>query len=308
MALTPAGQYMLGLRLHSQLTLFSEKLQVVNTPMASFIRKLQVDYFGEDKPLGGDTLDWDRSRGGDFRCIAQALYSIAKYPSISSVGTVTQIDKWLHNPTRAVSRSKGKKKASDDDDDNDGDLMEDKHYVSDIHDTFRVFSQLVGDRDLCPLFLRSNWRVAPVEFIVICLLIFVEKDNLHMRALAEKVGLMRELVRQEHVDIRMNSRVAKTLLDFVRGLGPQLSKTSGTKRKLEDALPDGRQPKVQKSDQLSALSGAAVMPTPMPPPPRPLGLPDRPATQQDAKKSISGPPTPRPPPSEPAALRNGPSR
>ncbi|OAX36280.1 hypothetical protein K503DRAFT_802153 [Rhizopogon vinicolor AM-OR11-026] len=275
----------------------AEKLQVVNTPIASFIRKLQVEYFGEDKPLGGDTLDWDRSRGGDFRCIAHALYSIAKYPSISTVGTVAQIDTWLHNPTRAT-RSKNKKKASDDDD-----VMEDELYILCIHDTFRVFSQLVGDRDLCPLFLPSSWRVSPVEFIAICLLISIEKDKLKPRALAEKIGRMRELVREEHVDIRMNSRVAKTLLDFIKGL--QVANTSGTKRKLEeDALPDGRQPKAQKGDPLPAHSGAAVLPIPTLPPPRPSGVSDRLAAQQEAKKSISGPLTARLPPSAPAAQRN----
>jgi hypothetical protein len=306
MALTPAGQCMFGLCLHSQLTTFLEKLQVINTPMASFIRKLQVEYFGEDKLLGGNTLDWDRSRGGDFRCIAHTLYSIAKYPSIATVGTVVQIDKWLHNPTRGPSRSKSKKKASDDDED----LMEDELYLSRIQHTLRVLSQLVGDRDLCPLFIKSNWRVAPVEFIAICLLISVEKDKLPLRTLAEKIGRMREFVRKEHVDIRMNSRVAKTLLDFIKGIAPEVISTSGTKRKLEgDVFPESRQLKAQKVEPSLAPSGATVLPTPTPVPPRPSGLPDRPAAQQEAKKSILGPP-PRIPPSEPAALRNlvGPSR
>lgn len=306
MALTPAGQCMFGLCLHSQLTSFLEKLQVINTPMASFIRKLQVEYFGEDKLLGGNTLDWDRSRGGDFRCIAHTLYSIAKYPSIATVGTVVQIDKWLHNPTRGPSRSKSKKKASDDDED----LMEDELYLSRIQHTLRVLSQLVGDRDLCPLFIKSNWRVAPVEFIAICLLISVEKDKLPLRTLAEKIGRMREFVRKEHVDIRMNSRVAKTLLDFIKGIAPEVISTPGTKRKLEgDVFPESRQLKAQKVEPSLAPSGATVLPTPTPVPPRPSGLPDRPAAQQEAKKSILGPP-PRIPPSEPAALRNlvGPSR
>lgn len=299
MALTPAGGYKLGTRLSSQLTLFLEKLQVVNTPMASFIRKLQVEYFGQEKPLGGDTLDWDRARGGDFRCIAHALYVIAKYPHITSVGTILQIDKWLHKPTRG---SKGKKKAVDDDED----LMEDEQYITGIHDTFRVFSQLVGDHNLCHLFIKSSWRVAPVEFIAICLLISVEKDKLHLRGLAEKIMRMREFVRKEHVDIRMNSRVAKTLLGFILGIAPEVVKTSGTKRKLDDALPDSRQAKTQKS--LAGPSSDAVSATAIPPPPRPSGIPDRLAVQEDGKKSISGPPAPRPPPSGPAALRNVQSR
>ncbi|KAG1903461.1 uncharacterized protein F5891DRAFT_1212172 [Suillus fuscotomentosus] len=279
----------------------AEKLQVINTPMTSGWRR----------------LDWDRSRGGDFRCIAQALYCISKYPSLQSVGTVLQIEKWLHNPVR---RTKSKKKESDDDED----LTKDEIYLSCIHDTFRVFSQLVSDPELCSIFLQSGWRISPVEFITICLLISVEKDKLQLRALADKLARMREAVREEHVDIRMNARVAKTLLDFVKGIGPQVQNTSGMKRKLEEedvAVPPSTQRK--RTETLPVLSPTVgshnpihfVNPsmlgtgTSLPPPPRPTAIPDRLAALHDAKKSISNPTPPRIPPTAPAALRNaGPSR
>lgn len=299
------------------LILFLEKLQVINTPMSSFVRQLEVEYFGQDKPLGGDALDWDRSRGGDFRCIAQALYCISKYPSLQSVGTVLQIEKWLHNPVR---RTKSKKKESDDDED----LTKDEIYLSCIHDTFRVFSQLVSDPELCSIFLQSGWRISPVEFITICLLISVEKDKLQLRALADKLARMREAVREEHVDIRMNARVAKTLLDFVKGIGPQVQNTSGMKRKLEEedvAVPPSTQrkrtetlpvlsPTVGSHNQIHFVNPSMLgTPTSLPPPPRPTAIPDRLAALHDAKKSISNPTPPRIPPTAPAALRNaGPSR
>ncbi|KAG0708506.1 hypothetical protein DFH29DRAFT_794816 [Suillus ampliporus] len=307
----------------------AEKLQVVNTPMASFVRKVEVEYFGEESPLGGSALDWDRSRGGDFRCIAQALYCISKYPSLRSVGTVGQIDKWLHNPTRTVARAKGKKKANDDDDDDGEDLTKDELFLSCIHDTFRVFSQLVGDPGLCPIFLQSGWRVSPVEFIAICLLISVEKDKLQLRPLAEKLGRMREVVREEHVDIRMNGRVAKTLLDFVKGTGSQAPSTSGMKRKLEEGEeeevpPAIRPPKARKRFDTPPVPSPNTMgsynhihfvdpsmlsaPVPTPPPPRPSAIPDRLAALHNAKRTISNPASPRLPPTAPAALRHvGPS-
>ncbi|KAG1727764.1 uncharacterized protein EDB91DRAFT_886494 [Suillus paluster] len=301
----------------------AEKLQVVNTSMASFVRKVEAEYFTEGKPLGGRALDWDRSRGGDFRCIAQALYCISKYPSLNSVGTVGQIDKWLHNPTRTAARAKGKNKASDDGED----LTKDELFLALIHDTFRVFSQLVDDPDLSPIFLQSGWRISPVEFIVICLLISIEKDQLQLRALAEKLGRMREVVREEHVDIRMNGRVAKTLLDFIKGIGPVPS-TSGTKRKLEEGEEEeatlvSRQVKVRKRTETPPAPSPTMdsynqnhfvnpsmlsAPIPTPPPPRPV-IPDRMAALRDAKKFISIPAPPRPPPTAPAALRNmGPGR
>ena len=265
----PVGTF-LGTHLWFQLTVLSEKLQVVNTPMASFIRKILAEYFGEDKVLGSDMLDWDRARGSDFRCIAHVLYNIAKYPNVASMGTVVQIDKWLHTPTKSTSGKGRKKKTSGDDEE---DLAEDELYISHIHDTFRIFSQLVEDRSLRNVFIHPKWSVAPVEFVAICLLISVEKDKLQLRALAEKIMRMREVVRREHVDIRLNTYVSKTLLDFIRGVEPEVSNNSGMKRKLEDAPSESRQPKAQKGDPHPR---PVLPPTPIPPPPRPSGLPDKP--------------------------------
>ncbi|EGN97368.1 hypothetical protein SERLA73DRAFT_75064 [Serpula lacrymans var. lacrymans S7.3] len=208
----------------------AEKLQVLSTPMAAFVRSIQATYFATDSVLGEDTLNWDRSRGGDFRCIAQALYIIAKFPHQNSVGTMPQLEKWLTKPTSGPATKKAKSKKSDEDYEDEVDLSEDSAFLERIHDTFRVLSHLVDDKSLSRVFLKKEWKVSPVEFITICLLIAVHKEELSSRELADKIGEMRAHVRQEHVDIRMNGRVSKTLLDFVKGIkvgGP----TQAQKRK-----------------------------------------------------------------------------
>ena len=294
----------------------SEKLQVLNTPMSSFVRKLQSEYLKPGSPLDGEGFDWDRSRGGDFRCITQALYIIAKYPSSSSIGAIVQLEKWLHNPTtKPYARNKGKKKT---DDDTGEDLASDDAFLERVHSTFGTFSQLVGDAALSPHLLKPEWRVSPIEFVMMCLLISVTKDTLKLPELAMQVGEMRVRVRQEHMDIRMNARVAKTMFDFVKECSdatslpesPKNGKGNGNggrpkrKREEEEVVIPGKKEKELKRDEGAVPSPSQVLSpvSSIPPPPRP----DRLFALKEARKSIGiAPPriTPPKPPSTPAAMR-----
>ncbi|KIJ19316.1 hypothetical protein PAXINDRAFT_166560 [Paxillus involutus ATCC 200175] len=283
----------------------AEKLQVLSTPMAAFVRKLQSQYLDADSPLGGDALDWDRSRGGDFRCITQALYIIARFPSAATIGAVAQLEKWLHTPSaKAKASGKGKNKATDDDDDDD--LSKDEIFIDRIHGTFRLLSQLVGDASLRPLFLKPEWRVSPVEFVMMCLLASVDKDNLKPREIATKIGDMRDRVRSEHVDIRMNARVAKTLFEFIKGNPPpspseQGDAKSGQKRKREeddDGAEQSRKGKDRKDGEGSSTPTRSQ--TSVLPPPRPDRMGLKEAMKDIPALRVSAP---KVPPTGPAALR-----
>ncbi|KAI6144179.1 hypothetical protein BKA82DRAFT_4175186 [Pisolithus tinctorius] len=242
-----------------------EKLQVINSPMASFVRSIQTQYLESSGPLAGDELDWDRSRGGDFRCITQALYLISKYPRQASLASVLQLEKWLHNPTSQPAR-----KASDEDAQHEEeDLSKDSSFLEKIHSTFRTFSQLVGNDTLRPLFLKDDWRVAPIEFVMMCLLISVEKDKLPLREIAEGIGEMRVKTRAEHTDIRSNARVAKTMFDFIGGRCQVNGGTSGSKRKrgLSADEDDESQRKI-KEQKPDAVAASTARSSRVPPPPR----------------------------------------
>ncbi|KAL4071897.1 hypothetical protein V8B97DRAFT_1942097 [Scleroderma yunnanense] len=249
----------------------AEKLQVINSPMASFVRTLQTQYL-ESGGLSGDELDWDHSRGGDFRCLTQALYLISKYPQQMSVGSIQQLEKWLLNPTARPTRkkkSKGRKSSSDDgENEGDPDLSQDTSFLEKIHSTFQTFAQLVTDSALRPLFLKEQWRVAPIEFVMMCLLISVEKDTLPLKVMAEKMGEMRMITRAEHLDIRTNSRVAKTMFDFIsRGTETKRS-VNGTKRKRGVSGDDDELQRKNKDPKVVGDATATASPR-MPPPPRP---------------------------------------
>jgi hypothetical protein len=77
--------------------------------------------------------------------------------------------------------------------------------------------ELVRDAHLNKPF-RTPAKVAPIEFVFIGLLVAVHMDTLSLPQLSCAIGMMRDDVRRQHVDIRMNARVARSMVEFVQGV------------------------------------------------------------------------------------------
>ena len=45
----------------------AEKLQVISTQRSAFVKSLQQQFLKDSDSLAGEYLEWDRSRGSDFR-------------------------------------------------------------------------------------------------------------------------------------------------------------------------------------------------------------------------------------------------
>ncbi|KIJ94161.1 hypothetical protein K443DRAFT_12331 [Laccaria amethystina LaAM-08-1] len=249
----------------------AEKLQVVNTPRAAFIRELQTLHLKEEGGLSGEGLEWDRSRGSDFRGIAQAVWCMDKLPTLKSVGSHSQLEKWLSandtlNPT----------------------------FRTKVQDTFRIFSDLVQDPKLNKVFKKPA-KVSPVEFVFISTLICAHKDKFSMPQLSVAIGKMRDDVRQKHIDIRMNTRVSKCLMDFIGDLAPV--KLAGDvvedKEELEDGKDDEQyQPKTKKKAGSSSSKPDATPRTASKPSSAPAPSPSNPPTSRlavlhTAKESLA---------------------
>ncbi|KAJ7274194.1 hypothetical protein C8J57DRAFT_1506303 [Mycena rebaudengoi] len=158
----------------------AEKLKVLTTPRAKFMRTLQETFLNkEENGLGGDALDWNRSRGSDFRCLAQTVTSI----------NITE--KWLaeNDPVSPA-------------------------FVTKVTETYSIFEALACDRKHTKVF-KTPSKIAPIEFIAIGLLIAKHKDRLSFTGLASAISEMRANVRVTHTDIRNNSRIYKHLLTFI---------------------------------------------------------------------------------------------
>lgn len=314
-------------------------MQAINSPVAAFIRDLQRSYVTE----GLDKLDWDISRGGDFRGLAAAVFQIERWPSHTMAG-ITQVTKWLQQSDEL-----------------------DEDFCESIRDTFSIFVTLTKDKKLNKVFkLEGVKKVSPAEVLAISMLIHVHKHKFTLAQLSEAIGSMRKDIRTTEVDIRMNSRVIKTMFTFIKGLkasrlnaeaGPAASGRSKLKRKRaekdgsssEDE--DERVVERRKSPPKKVAVAAKVEPSPTPLPPAPAQPPSShpipssephsnhlPTSSQYPHPSLQSrnsgsrdplaalkaaraaqvpqvsmlpsslPPRPPPPPSEPASLRFQPNR
>ena len=158
----------------------------------------------EDGWLGAGSLEWDTSRGSDFRGLAQAVYYMDKFSTAKvPVSSMTQLEKWLGlgEPFSASFQSKAE-------------------------DSYRIFAEMVQDKTLNKVFKKPA-KVSPIEFIVIGVFIFAHKDQASLAQLSAGIAQLRDDVREKHLDIRMNTRVSKTLIEFIQRWDPKSTKIPG---------------------------------------------------------------------------------
>ncbi|KIP04420.1 hypothetical protein PHLGIDRAFT_129517 [Phlebiopsis gigantea 11061_1 CR5-6] len=169
----------------------AEKLQAVSSPSSSFVRTLVALYVHNQLE---HHLDWDTARGGDFRCVASAVYCIEKEAKV--VPSMSSLMKWLQEPDEL-----------------------DEVLCEDIHTTFKIFATLSKDSDYNRAFKlydkKKALKVSPAEFIMIGVMIYRFKGKLTMKQLSEAIENMRWSIRESEKDIRMNSRVFKLMLNFI---------------------------------------------------------------------------------------------
>lgn len=142
----------------------AEKLHVINTPRAQFIRNLLSEFVSDDK-LGSASIPWDTNRGSDFRCIAQAVYAMDKWPTtktgtpLKNAGTLPQVEKWLN----AGADKKGGKRSSKDDADFDRGSEIPEAFAKKVRDTFSLMVQLAADEEL-----SSPFTLYPKVCVCVC--------------------------------------------------------------------------------------------------------------------------------------------
>ncbi|KAJ3711814.1 hypothetical protein C8R42DRAFT_550496, partial [Lentinula raphanica] len=178
----------------------AEKLKVSNTCRSKFVNELK-DLFVTKETLAAPSLRWERSRGADFRCVAQSAYIMYKWEidgpcSVKSVGTSNQLKRWLESDATPITPA-----------------------FSNV--VKRTFSKMVGLTADHPEPFSLYSKVSPVEFIGVLTLIYVHGvipsagKQLTSAELSAAITQMRQVLRREHHDIRLNDRVGKTIIDFI---------------------------------------------------------------------------------------------
>lgn len=253
-------------------------MQAVNSPTATFIRDLAREFVTDGL---GDLLEWDTSRGSDFRGLTTAVYAIQKWKSITTPPSPTQLTAFLqqHEDIEDSFRTR-------------------------VRQTLSIFVALARDEEHQKAFhLAKAKKVAPVEFMMTCVLISAFKDKLTMSQLSEAILELRKDVRKVEQDIRMNGRIVKHMLNFIKALKPSSLKPDPghpmaahvvtiprrKRPKVEDDSSDMEVPEAKKSKSSSARikeSPSQVEPTLTQSASHPAGLKDSKAASQSLPRSL----------------------
>ncbi|KAG6373682.1 hypothetical protein JVT61DRAFT_6354 [Boletus reticuloceps] len=158
--------------------LAKERLQALVSPWSTVIHDIQHQVLGEEGFEG--YLDWGHARGRDFQCLATIGYLIENHPKTTVPGTKA-LEKWLQKAEPVSTQLR-----------------------ADLHETFGSSGSL-----------NRPTRVAPIEFVMIGVLIYLKRQSLSLTQISSAIEKMRKDVRASHQDIRSNTRVTKHLMEFM---------------------------------------------------------------------------------------------
>ncbi|KAJ3825271.1 hypothetical protein EV361DRAFT_807920, partial [Lentinula raphanica] len=181
----------------------AEKLRVLHTRRSKFINELKESYVTKEG-LAAPSFRWERTRGADFRCLAQSVFVMWKWDkdgeqSIKSAGTLSQVERWLEENDEAIP----------------------DEFSSAVKGTFATLVQLTSHQEYSAPFSMYT-KVSPVEIIGVIVLIYAHStilptdEKLTPAELSAAFTQLRREVRREHKDIRLNDRVGKTIINFVK--------------------------------------------------------------------------------------------
>lgn len=224
---------------------------------------------------------------------------MSKWPHFSALPTVSSLEKWLK----------------------DSDTL-DEDFEHDVHETFQIFVQLAKDDKLKKCFWLPNIKkVAPMEFLCISLLIYSFKRKMTLAQLSEAITLLRKDIRTVEKDVRMNGRLMKQVLTFLKGLHPsKLKAQSGEPAASQVQAPENPAPKRKRkspaggdppSKRAAPSRPQATKSNPSPPPSKPTPPPRPPSTSRPPNAPATQPSTSSPglgpPPPPPLSIPSGPS-
>ena len=184
-------------------------------------------------------IKWDRSRARDHFNVGSVLYVLHKYPILTNVPGGAIIQKFL----QGLGGKQG----------NVGPPSEEFGRM--VSDAFQIFFVICKDSKMSKCVTTpykykgpgaededeaksarraklSRGKIAPIEFVMINVLIFVYKSRYSLKELADAIQHLRKCVREEFLDIRSNQKVAKFCLDIIQSLEMNGILVPGNKRSL----------------------------------------------------------------------------
>ncbi|KAG8711228.1 hypothetical protein FRC11_003361 [Ceratobasidium sp. 423] len=165
----------------------AEKQKAISSPTVTWIRAVVTQYFEGDDGIP-QFMKMNMKRSKDFQCVAQYVYMASALPAFDSP-SAPKLTKFLHQQEE---RSNAFKKPVE-------------RAIRDLH-------KLV--QEPANIKLIGSAPVAPVELVHICLVCLMLKGR-SLRVMANAIGKMRTFIRDQHIDVRANTRVAKSFAEHL---------------------------------------------------------------------------------------------
>ncbi|EED77070.1 predicted protein, partial [Postia placenta Mad-698-R] len=145
----------------------AEKLQAIHSSTSAFVRELVSDFVTDGLAT---TLDWDLTRGGDFRVLTHAVYNMEKWPNLGTVPGVSTLQKLLTRDEEIPST-----------------------FRRAARQTLDILLRISRDPSLHAVAfeLPDVKKVAPVEVISAITLVHAHKRTLTLAQLADGIAAMR---------------------------------------------------------------------------------------------------------------------
>ncbi|KAK0206459.1 hypothetical protein DFS33DRAFT_1381562 [Desarmillaria ectypa] len=167
----------------------AERLQAISTPYSEWVGDLVQKFLRVDGGIS-DFIVWDTKRSRDFANLAYAMFCcdvIQTRPILNA----TKLENWLNrqDPPR-------------------------EQLKNEMQTLLKNVCQIVSDKRYNSAFSKMSERVAPVEFVFICVLVYaMASDPLDKKAKA--IYNLRSAVRSSFDDIRMRNDTCAYLWDAV---------------------------------------------------------------------------------------------
>ncbi|KZT18747.1 hypothetical protein NEOLEDRAFT_1173436 [Neolentinus lepideus HHB14362 ss-1] len=146
---------------------YAEKLQMISSARATLVREILQDHFAHTDWISASCSSWDDRRGGNFRCVAQMLYHIEKYPAPDRMVTSFELERWLtadHSPLA--------------------------NFRVRITETFTVLQKLGNYDKLKTCFASQKLTLA--ELVMVVLVVAVFRRRMHVEDIVDVVCDMRQ--------------------------------------------------------------------------------------------------------------------
>ncbi|KAG9096580.1 hypothetical protein FRC06_008520 [Ceratobasidium sp. 370] len=165
----------------------AEKQKAISSPTVNWIRGLVSKYFEGDDGIP-QFLPMNTKRSKDFQCFSQFVCMANALPKFE-MPAAAKLSKFLHEQDE---RSEPFKDA--------------------VEKATRSLSELAHKKEHVKTV--GAIPIAPVELVHICLLCLMLSGR-SLQVMADKISEMRQYVRERHVDVRANNRVARTFAEFL---------------------------------------------------------------------------------------------